>query len=204
MRRGAEQLARAGDVEGTGRRARAEGQGGDRRRGRGAAGDLVIVSVPLRAYREVPVEPLAGKTVPRHQQLLLPARRGLPELDADSITSSELLQQHLPRPSVVKVFNNIYFVHLAALPRPAGAADRSALAIAGDDAGAKDEATAFLDRSATTPSTRGSARGRVALPAGDPRLRRSVRGRQRELLGVAGECLPTPRRSRPGWTPPSS
>src|SRR5262249_54356589 len=29
----------------------------------GAAGDLVVVSIPLRAYREVPVQPLAGKVV---------------------------------------------------------------------------------------------------------------------------------------------
>src|SRR5439155_761250 len=28
-----------------------------------AAGDLVVVSIPLRAYREVPAEPLAGKVV---------------------------------------------------------------------------------------------------------------------------------------------
>src|SRR3954454_3703190 len=28
-----------------------------------AAGDLVVVSIPLKAYRDVPVEPLAGKTV---------------------------------------------------------------------------------------------------------------------------------------------
>ncbi|MFC7103750.1 NADPH-dependent F420 reductase [Nonomuraea rubra] len=28
-----------------------------------AAGDLVVVSIPLRAYRDVPVEPLAGKPV---------------------------------------------------------------------------------------------------------------------------------------------
>ncbi|MFD0468260.1 NADPH-dependent F420 reductase [Nonomuraea thailandensis] len=27
------------------------------------AGDLVVVSIPLRAYRDVPVEPLAGKPV---------------------------------------------------------------------------------------------------------------------------------------------
>src|SRR5690348_18323058 len=28
-----------------------------------AAGDVVVVSVPLKAYREVPVEPLRGKVV---------------------------------------------------------------------------------------------------------------------------------------------
>ncbi|MEH1168415.1 NADPH-dependent F420 reductase [Micromonospora sp. CPCC 205539] len=109
-------------------------------------GDLVVVSVPLKAYRAVPVEPLAGKVV-LDTNNYYPQRDGnFPELDADEITSSELLQQHLPTSRVVKVFNNIFFKHLAALARPTGAADRSALAIAGDDAAAKAEVTAFLDR----------------------------------------------------------
>jgi predicted dinucleotide-binding enzyme len=46
---------------------------------------------------------------------------------------------------VVKVFNNITFWHLASLARPAGAADRSALPIAGDDPAAKAAVTGFLD-----------------------------------------------------------
>ncbi|MEU4400230.1 NADPH-dependent F420 reductase [Micromonospora orduensis] len=109
-------------------------------------GDLVVVSVPLKAYRAVPVEPLAGKVVIDTNNYY-PQRDGnLPELDSGETTSSELLQRHLPVSRVVKVFNNIYFKGLAALPRPSGAADRSALAIAGDDAAAKAEVTAFLDR----------------------------------------------------------
>jgi hypothetical protein len=42
-------------------------------------------------------------------------------------------------------FNNIYFQHLLSLARPAGADDRSALAIAGDDAAAKQQVTELLD-----------------------------------------------------------
>ena len=45
----------------------------------------------------------------------------------------------------VKVFNNIIFWHLASLARPAGAPDRSALPIAGDDPAAKAAVTGFLD-----------------------------------------------------------
>ncbi|GAB4104046.1 NAD(P)-binding domain-containing protein [Micromonospora taraxaci] len=109
-------------------------------------GDLVVVSVPLKAYRAVPVEPLAGKVVIDTNNYY-PQRDGnFPELDSGDVTSSELLQQHLPESRVVKVFNNIYFAGLAALARPTGAADRSALAIAGDDEAAKAEVTAFLDR----------------------------------------------------------
>ncbi|MEV0201212.1 NAD(P)-binding domain-containing protein [Nonomuraea sp. NPDC050691] len=110
-----------------------------------AAGDLVVVSVPLKAYRDVPVEPLAGKPVIDTNNYY-PDRDGrFPQLDDASITSSELLQQHLPTSKVVKVFNAIFFQHLAALGRPAGATDRTALPIAGDDAVAKDAVTTFLD-----------------------------------------------------------
>ncbi|MET7752964.1 NADPH-dependent F420 reductase [Micromonospora sp. NPDC005367] len=110
------------------------------------AGDLVVVSVPLKAYTAVPPEPLAGKVV-LDTNNYYPQRDGqIAELDSQATTSSELLQRHLPQARVVKVFNNINFRHLRTLPRPAGTADRSALPIAGDDADAKAVATAFLDR----------------------------------------------------------
>ncbi|TYB69570.1 NADPH-dependent F420 reductase [Nonomuraea sp. PA05] len=110
-----------------------------------AAGDLVVVSIPLRAYRDVPAEPLAGKTVLDTNNYYSQRDGDFAQLEDGSTTSSELLQQHLPASAVVKVFNNIYFEHLKALPRPSGASDRSALPIAGDDAAAKQEASAFLD-----------------------------------------------------------
>ncbi|RKN50827.1 NADPH-dependent F420 reductase [Micromonospora endolithica] len=109
-------------------------------------GDLVVVTIPLKAYRDVPAEPLAGKVVIDTNNYY-PQRDGqIPELDSGATTSSELLQRHLPDSRVVKLFNNIYFSHLRSLARPTGSADRSALPIAGDDAGAKAEVTAFLDR----------------------------------------------------------
>ncbi|WP_131745136.1 NADPH-dependent F420 reductase [Frankia sp. Cppng1_Ct_nod] len=109
------------------------------------AGDLVVVTIPLGAYRSVPVEPLAGKVVIDTNNYY-PQRDGqIPELDDESTTTSELLQRHLPTSKVVKTFNNIYFKHLLSLARPVGAPDRSALSIAGDDAEAKVTVTAFLD-----------------------------------------------------------
>ena len=108
-------------------------------------GDIVVVTIPLKAYREVPVEPLRGKVVIDTNNYY-PQRDGqIAELDDGSTTSSELLQQHLPESRVVKAFNNIFFGHLASLARPAGDPERSALAIAGDDAVAKRAVTEFLD-----------------------------------------------------------
>ncbi|MEU0280711.1 NADPH-dependent F420 reductase [Streptomyces sp. NPDC088551] len=110
-----------------------------------AAGDWVVVTVPLKNYRQVPVAPLAGKVV-LDTNNYYPERDGqIAELDTEQTTSSELLQRHLPDAKVVKAFNNIFFKHLATLARPTGAADRTALSIAGDDAGAKASATRLLD-----------------------------------------------------------
>ncbi|MEV4701943.1 NAD(P)-binding domain-containing protein [Actinoplanes sp. NPDC049316] len=110
-----------------------------------AAGDLVVATVPFKAYPDLPAEPLAGKVVIDTTNYY-PQRDGqFAELDADTVTSSELVQKHLGDARVVKVFNNIFFRHLGSLARPAGAPDRSALTIAGDDADAKRAVAAFLD-----------------------------------------------------------
>jgi 8-hydroxy-5-deazaflavin:NADPH oxidoreductase len=109
------------------------------------AGDLVVVSVPVKAFGEIPAQPLAGKPV-LDTGNYYPQRDGhLEELDTGALTSSGLLQRYLPDAQVVKVFNNITFTHLGSLARPHGAGDRSALPIAGDSAAAKAAVTAFLD-----------------------------------------------------------
>ena len=110
-----------------------------------ATGDIVVVTVPLAAYRQVPVEPLRGKVVIDTNNYY-PDRDGhIAELDDESTTTSELLQAHLPESRVVKAFNNIIASHLGTLHRPAGNLERSVLAIAGDDAAAKRTVTEFIE-----------------------------------------------------------
>src|SRR6185437_3849271 len=109
------------------------------------AGDLVVVSVPVKAFAEIPAKPLAGKPV-LDTGNYYPQRDGqIEELDTGALTSSGLLQRYLGQAQVVKVFNNIFFKHLLSLARPSGAADRTALPIAGDDQAAKAAVTAYLD-----------------------------------------------------------
>jgi 8-hydroxy-5-deazaflavin:NADPH oxidoreductase len=99
-----------------------------------AAGDGDIVVVTLAAK---PVIDTCNYSPQRDGQIA--------ELDSGSVTSSELIQRHLAAARVVKAFNNIFYQHLLSLSRPSGAADRSFLPIAGDDADAKAEVTTFLD-----------------------------------------------------------
>jgi predicted dinucleotide-binding enzyme len=108
-------------------------------------GDIVVVTVPLKNYRSVPVEPVAGKVVIDTNNYY-PERDGhIPELDNESTTTSELLQGHLPGAKVVKAFNHIYAAQLTTDGRPPGTPNRRALVIAGDDDGAKATVTKLLD-----------------------------------------------------------
>ena len=109
------------------------------------AGDIVVVTIPLKHYRSVPVEPLVGKVVVDTNNYY-PQRDGrIPELDNESTTTAELLQAHLPKSKVVKAFNHIYAADLTKHGQPAGTANRRALVIAGDDANAKATVTKMLD-----------------------------------------------------------
>lgn len=110
-----------------------------------AAGDLVVVTIPLKHYKSVPVEPLVGKIVIDTNNYYPARDHRIPELDAEKTTTSELLQAHLPRSKVVKAFNHIWSEHLKAQGKPAGSKNRRALAIAGDDAQAKKRVADFID-----------------------------------------------------------
>lgn len=109
------------------------------------AGDVVVVTIPLKNVGDLPVEPLAGKVVIDTCNYY-PQRDGqIVELDDESTTTSEIVQSHLAGSRVVKAFNNINFQMLRDLARPSGDPERSVLAIAGDDADAKAVVARFLD-----------------------------------------------------------
>jgi predicted dinucleotide-binding enzyme len=114
----------------------------------GAAGDIVVVTVPLGRIDQVPAEPLTDKVVIdtcNYYPQLPPARRhyrrarrppdhhqrARPAAPVE-VARGEGVQQHLlPAPGLMQ--------------RPAGAADRNTLMIAGDDAAAKQTVTGFID-----------------------------------------------------------
>jgi len=110
------------------------------------AADVAVVTIPLRNYLKVPVEPLAGKVVIDTNNYY-PERDGhIGALDDELTTTAELLQAHLPKSKVVKAFNHIYAASLTQDGQPAGTRNRRALAIAGDDRSAKMTVTRLLDQ----------------------------------------------------------
>ena len=107
--------------------------------------DVVVASIPFGAYKMLPAEALADRIV-LDTMNYYPGRDGeMAEVTTDTIATSELVQQHLVRSHVVRALNNMDWIRLLKRARPAGAFDRSAVPVAGDDADAKAVVARFLD-----------------------------------------------------------
>jgi 8-hydroxy-5-deazaflavin:NADPH oxidoreductase len=102
-----------------------------------ADGDFAIVAIPITTIDQVPVEPLAGKVVIATVNYF-PQRMGhIPEIDNGTTTAPGLLQAHLPASKVVRAFSMIDAADMSGDGHPEGDPKRRALALAGDDAAAK-------------------------------------------------------------------
>ena len=96
------------------------------------AGDFAVVTVPLKAYRDVPVAPLAGKIVIDTNNYYFERDGHIAALDNKEATVSGLLQQHLPTSRVAKGFNHIGSAEITTTGSPAGSENRRALATSSD------------------------------------------------------------------------
>lgn len=105
-----------------------------------AAGDVVVVTVPLKAYESIPVEPLAGKIVIDTNNYYFERDGHIAALDDGTATVTGMLQQHLPTSRVAKGFNHIPAAEITTDGEPAGTPDRRALGTASDH----DDAAQFV------------------------------------------------------------
>lgn len=96
------------------------------------AADIAVVTVPLKAIGEIPVEPLAGKIVLDTNNYYFERDGHIESLDRGETTTSQLLQDHLPTSKVVKAFNNILSAQITTDGSPAGTPNRRALGTASD------------------------------------------------------------------------
>lgn len=97
--------------------------------------DVVVVTIPEIAVRDLPsdlFEDVPAETVVVDTGNYYPRQRdgAIREIE-EGLPESRWVEKQLGRP-VVKAFNNIHFKHLLENGRPAGAADRIALPVAGD------------------------------------------------------------------------
>ncbi|MFB7160121.1 NADPH-dependent F420 reductase [Lysinibacillus sp. NPDC056232] len=110
-----------------------------------AFGEVIFAAIPLQANYAIPVEPLIGKIV-LNPQNYFPHFGRIPVLERGEIMTAELLARNLPQSRIVKVLNSILVEEVVPDARPAGAPDRRALPIAGDDKDAKEIVVKLLDQ----------------------------------------------------------
>lgn len=114
--------------------------------GAAAAGDFVVVAVPLRLVNDMPVEALAGKVVIDTNNYMAWRDGRYPMVDSGEKTEHELRQEQLPASKVVKAFTHIQAPRIIAWGRPRGALDRLALAASSDFPEAVEIVTRLYDQ----------------------------------------------------------
>jgi predicted dinucleotide-binding enzyme len=109
-----------------------------------AFGDVVLIAVPW-PNREDAI-PDAG---PYDDKIVIDAMNPYDEdfelEDLGSRSSSEIIKTLVPGAHVVKAFNTLFYKRLATEGKPAGAKDRLAIFVAGDDQHAKDVVSKLID-----------------------------------------------------------
>ncbi|MGD9530479.1 MAG: NADPH-dependent F420 reductase [Pseudonocardia sp.] len=111
-----------------------------------AAGEFVVVAVPLIVVNDMPEEELAGKIVLDTNNYMVWRDGHIPVIDSGEKTVHELRQEHLPRSKVVKAFTHIQAPRITTEGRPAGAPGRLALSASSDFPDAVDLVTRLYDQ----------------------------------------------------------
>ncbi|MFV4914651.1 NAD(P)-binding domain-containing protein [Microbacterium lacticum] len=95
--------------------------------------DIVVLAVPLRRFRDLPLHLLAGHTVIDVMNYWPPIDGRLPDFESTDRPSSVIVQDALPSSIVVKTFNHLGYHQMEDLARPAGTPGRVGLGVASDD-----------------------------------------------------------------------
>lgn len=112
------------------------------------AGELVIVTIPMKSVSELPRNlfegTFEGVVVVDTCNYYPRQRDGRIQAIEDGLPESRYVEQQIARP-VVKAFNNIFAQHLMDLGKPAGTPGRIALPVAGDEKTAKSLVMKIVD-----------------------------------------------------------
>jgi len=130
-----------------------------------AQADVVVLALPLHRLGEIDPGLLNGKLVVDAMNYW-PATEGVLEAFSRG-GSSEIVARRLAGSTVVKALNHIGYHELEDRARPAGAPDRRAAGVAGDDLAAVATIARLIDQIGYDPVRLGALRaGRVLEPGG--------------------------------------
>ena len=111
-----------------------------------AESDVVVLAIPVHRFAAFDSALVAGKVVVDAMNYWPPVD-GVQKLFEDrQYGSSEIVQQHLDRSTVVKTLNQIGYHDLEDQRRPVGSPERRALGVASDDSGALDLVAEIVER----------------------------------------------------------
>jgi predicted dinucleotide-binding enzyme len=130
-----------------------------------ADADIVVLAIPLHRFGDLDPGLLSGRLVVDAMNYW-PASHGVLDAFEDG-GSSEIVARRLSGSTVVKALNHIGYHELEDRARPAGAPDRRAAGVAGDDPAAVAAIAGLVDRIGYDPVQLDSLRaGRVLQPGG--------------------------------------
>jgi predicted dinucleotide-binding enzyme len=107
--------------------------------------DVVIVAVPVGKAATVPWEAFDGKVVVDATNYWPPVDGHIAAIDADERSTSEIHAALNPRARVVKSLNHLGYHDMEDDAMPAGSPLRRALAVVGDDEGARQVVARLID-----------------------------------------------------------
>lgn len=148
------------------------------------ATELVILAVPLRRFRELPLGSFAGRVVIDTMNYWPPTDGVLAEFEQSQDPTSVVVRDALPATAhLVKTLNHLGYHQVERFARPGGGPDRTAMAISGDDAGSVRLVSAVVDRLGFDAVHAGGLPASTALQPESPIFGRNLdAARMRRLL----------------------
>lgn len=139
-----------------------------------AAADVIIVAVPFSKAGTVPWDTFDGRIVVDAMNYWPPVDGNIAEIDADPRTTSEINAARNPRARVMKSLNHLGYHEMEDDSMDPGSPLRRALAVVGDDAGARAVVAAIIDAIGFDPVDGGALPHGRALEPGHPAFGREL------------------------------